>query len=89
MNPSSPPKSNSKDWESASLDGSGLSAQRLQTMEATIRGGEFKDLTSVLIARGGRLAYEAYFNGEGVEGMRNTRSATKTITGMLIGIAIE
>ena len=89
MNPSIPPKSNSKDWESASLDGCGLSAQRLQAMETAIRAGEFKDITSVLIARGGRLAYEAYFDGEGIEGMRNTRSATKTITGMLIGIVIE
>src|SRR5262245_41719247 len=67
----------------------GLDAQRLTQMEQAIRAGEFKRVTSVLVARRGRLAYEGYFDDEGTEGLRNTRSATKTITGMLVGIAIE
>ena len=67
----------------------GLAAQHLTRMEQSIRAGEFKQTTSVLVARRGRLAYEAYFDAEGAEGLRNTRSATKTITGMLVGIAID
>jgi CubicO group peptidase (beta-lactamase class C family) len=67
----------------------GISGQVLARMEASIRAGEFKQVTSVLIARGGKLAYERYFDPDGVEGLRNTRSATKTVTGMLIGIAID
>ena len=67
----------------------GLAAQRLTRMEQSIRAGEFKQVTSVLVARRGRLAYEAYFDAEGAEGLRNTRSATKTVTGMLVGIAID
>src|SRR5215471_11515466 len=67
----------------------GLAAQHLTRMEQSIRAGEFEQTTSVLVARRGRLAYEAYFDAEGAEGLRNTRSATKTITGMLIGIAID
>jgi CubicO group peptidase (beta-lactamase class C family) len=57
-------------------------------MEALIRSGELKKITSVLIARGGKLAYEAYFEGD-AETLRDTRSCTKSITGMLAGIAIE
>jgi len=67
----------------------GLSAPRLAQMEQSIRAGDFKQVTSVLLARRGRLVYESYFDAEGAEALRNTRSATKTITGMLVGIAIE
>jgi CubicO group peptidase (beta-lactamase class C family) len=67
---------------------SGLSAARLEAMEAKIRAGEFQKITSVAISRRGKLAYEAYFDGE-ASTLRNTRSATKTITGMLVGIAID
>jgi len=67
----------------------GLSAQRLTQMEQSIRAGDFEQVTSVLISRGGKLAFERYFDEAGKEGLRNTRSATKSVTGMLIGIAID
>jgi CubicO group peptidase (beta-lactamase class C family) len=67
----------------------GLSAQRLMQMEQSIRAGDFKQVTSVLISRSGKLAFERYFDEAGEEGLRNTRSATKSVTGMLIGIAID
>jgi CubicO group peptidase (beta-lactamase class C family) len=67
----------------------GLSAPRLTQMEHSIRAGDFKQITSVLISRGGKLAFERYFDEAGAEGLRNTRSATKSVTGMLIGIAID
>jgi CubicO group peptidase (beta-lactamase class C family) len=67
----------------------GLSAARLAHLEQAIRAGEFKQVTSVVLLRDGRLAYERYFDEDGLEALRNTRSATKTITGMLVGIAID
>jgi CubicO group peptidase (beta-lactamase class C family) len=67
----------------------GLAAARLAQMEAAIRAGDFKQVTSVVLARNGRLGYEAYFDSEGADGLRNTRSATKTVTGILVGIAID
>ena len=65
----------------------GLSADPLAAMEKAIRAGEFKKIGSVLITRHGKLAYEVYFDGE-VSTLRDTRSATKSITDILIGIAI-
>lgn len=73
----------------ASPNAVGISAERLSQMEQAIKTGEFKATTSVVIARQGKIAYERYFDGEGVNGLRNTRSATKTITGMLVGAAID
>ena len=76
-------------WRTDTAENVGLSAQRLKMMEQSIRKGDFKNVTSVLIARNGALAYEAYFDNGGVDAFRNTRSATKTVTGMLIGLAID
>jgi CubicO group peptidase (beta-lactamase class C family) len=59
----------------------------LQELERVVRGGEFKKIGSVLIARHGKLVYEAYFDGD-VNSLRDTRSATKSITDALVGIAI-
>lgn len=77
------------DWDTASLQDVGFSPGRLEEMERAIRSGEFKKITSVLVARSGRIAFESYFDEFGASGLRNTRSATKTVTGMLVGIAID
>jgi len=76
-------------WPTVAPEAVGLSADRLQRMESAIRAGEFQKVTSLLLVRHGKLAYEAYFNGADAGTLQNTRSATKTVTGMLLGIAID
>jgi len=66
----------------------GFSDERLRAMETAIRAGEFKTITSVLIAKNGAPVFEAYFNGADATTLHNTRSCTKTVTGALVGIAI-
>ena len=77
------------DWATVTPEAEGLSTARLEAAAKAIHNGDFKQITSILIARHGRLAYEAYFGEESAETLHNTRSATKTVAGMLTGIAID
>lgn len=65
-----------------------LRGPSLQTMEDAVQKGELKKITSVVVLRHGQMVYERYFDGD-ASTLRNTRSATKSITGMLVGIAID
>jgi CubicO group peptidase (beta-lactamase class C family) len=77
------------EWQTAEPASVGLEPAQLQAMATAVRAGEFKQISSVLIARHGRLVFERYFDDGGTAALRNTRSVTKTITGMLVGIAID
>ena len=61
----------------------------LEDITPAVRSGAYQQITSVLVARGERLLYEQYFDTQGAEALRNTRSATKTVTGMLVGAAVD
>ncbi len=76
------------DWTTAAPAAEGVSAAKLDAMSVAIKAGEFQKITSVLVARHGKLVFEAYYDAEGAEARRNTRSATKTVTAMLAGAAL-
>lgn len=80
---------NSRPWPTVSSLAAGLDTVLLRDLEARIRAGDFGNITSVLIAVDGALAYEQYFDAGGREALRNTRSATKTIASVLVGIAVD
>src|SRR5262245_26209222 len=77
------------DWPEAKPQDVRIAPAPLEAMEKAINVGEFKRIGSVLVARDGKLVYEKYFDVSGVEGIRNTRSVTKTVTSMLVGLAIQ
>jgi CubicO group peptidase (beta-lactamase class C family) len=76
------------DWAVAPLSDSGLVPGKLEALAGDIRAGKFTKIGSVLLARHGKLVYEEYFDG-GAATPRDTRSATKSVTDILIGIAID
>jgi len=61
----------------------------LHAIASALRGGEFGKVTSLLVSQRGELIFEEYFDEVGPEALRNTRSATKTVLGILLGIAIQ
>lgn len=84
-----PPRATNDGWPVARAETVGMSPEKLAAMERAVRAGDFPKLTSVVIARHGKLVYEGYFGDTDRDTLRNTRSVTKTITGMLLGIAID
>ena len=50
--------------------------------------GRYGAITSVVVSRAGEIVAEEYADGDAAT-LRNTRSCTKTVAGMLTGIAIE
>lgn len=88
----SQPVSETGQWTQISLADAGLDAASFAALDTALDGEEFPGITSVLVARNGRLIYERYRDaddaGESMQILRDTRSATKTITGMLVGIAM-
>ncbi|NEX92061.1 serine hydrolase [Caulobacter sp. 17J65-9] len=76
-------------WRAAPAAQEGLSVEALDRMTAAIKAGDYKQVTSVVIERHGRIVYEQYFDDGGRDALRNTRSVTKTITGALAGVAVD
>jgi CubicO group peptidase (beta-lactamase class C family) len=61
----------------------------LEAMTNQIEHNDYAGMHSVLISRGDSLLYEHYFNGYHKDSLHDTRSAFKSITSLLMGIAID
>lgn len=60
----------------------------LQSLPVSGKDATYGGITSIVVMQDGAIVAEQYFDDVGSDALRNTRSATKTITGMLAGIAI-
>ena len=65
------------------------SPDSLDLMTTQINQNVYTNINSVLIWQGGQLRYEHYFNGFGRDSLHDTRSSFKSITSLLMGIAID
>lgn len=58
-------------------------------IDQAVAPSEAPDTTSVLVMRHGKIEYERYFEGATAETLHDTRSATKTITALAVGAALD
>ncbi|NRB47801.1 MAG: serine hydrolase [Saprospiraceae bacterium] len=63
--------------------------EHLQKLDSAVLAGKFEQITSILVAKKGQVVYEKYYNGRNQDSKHNTRSATKTMATLLMGIAIR
>ena len=61
----------------------------LTEMDAKISKGDYERITSVLVAKDGKLLFEKYYNNNNRDSKHNVRSGTKTIATLLTGLAID
>jgi CubicO group peptidase (beta-lactamase class C family) len=76
-------------WPVADARDEHLDTALLAALEARIADGSYKNVTSILLARDGKLVYEAYFNGGDADRLNDVRSASKSVTALLVGAAID
>jgi len=67
---------------------SATSQSAFAAMEQAIQSGRYQKIGSVIVKQDGRMVYEHYFEGDAAS-LRDTRSATKSVTSILTGISIE
>jgi CubicO group peptidase (beta-lactamase class C family) len=77
------------DWSRAKPEAEGLNAETLRSMFQDLAEDPHKDLKGVVVLRHGKLVAESYFNGDTVDTLHDIRSAAKSITAILVGIAIQ
>ena len=75
-------------WSSSNRDGA-VDMIALKTIYSELEKDPHGDLKGVVVLRDGRLVSEHYFNGDDAGTLHDIRSATKSVTSLLMGIAID
>lgn len=94
------PETTKDGWQTASLTDEKMDVGPIQNLLDRINDDTYKNITSVVIVKDGKLVIEEYFPREEVVGNERNRalkrvapqqlySATKSVTSILIGIAID
>jgi len=83
-----PPVALGDGWAVSTPTAQGLDAARLAALGERVSAGAFGQITSVLVARHGRLVWERYAAGWTVERQHTLQSVSKSVTSLLAGIGV-
>jgi CubicO group peptidase (beta-lactamase class C family) len=76
-------------WSEPEPAKSGVDGATLNALYSDMAQEAHHDLKGIVIVRDGHLVSEHYFNGDSAGSLHDIRSATKSITSLLMGIAIQ
>jgi CubicO group peptidase (beta-lactamase class C family) len=74
-------------WALSTLRDERIDTTRLDSLALRIQGGSYGRVDGLVIARNGRLCYDAYFSG-GPTTVHELQSVTKSVTSALVGAAV-
>lgn len=76
------------DWRTSSPQEQQLNKKILKRLLKRLRNGAIGGIDSLLIARNGYLVTEEYFHGWGPDDLHTLQSDSKSVTSLLVGIAL-
>jgi CubicO group peptidase (beta-lactamase class C family) len=76
-------------WQTAAPESVGLDREKIEALVQGIRGDSYANLHSVLVVKDGKLVLEEYAHGSHGQRKHDVASVTKSITSILIGIALD
>ncbi len=84
----SPPERFDDGWTVSSLEAEGMDTKTIELLTNRIRTNQYEHIYAMAIVKNGALVHEAYFNGRDRDSRIKVHSITKSVTSMLVGIAI-
>jgi CubicO group peptidase (beta-lactamase class C family) len=76
-------------WETASLNEADIDPEKIDKMMHAILSGNDRNIHSILLIKNGKLVLEEYFYGYHRDKVHFLASVSKSITSLLIGIALD
>jgi CubicO group peptidase (beta-lactamase class C family) len=76
-------------WRTANARDAGMDNSRLDDLASKIRSGRIAELNGVVVVRHGYVVMEQYANGSSADQVHEMQSVTKSITSLLMRIAID
>lgn len=74
------------DWQ---ISNNSFDSSRIEALNRNIATQTFKDITSIVIIKDGKLLIEEYFNGANRNTLHDTRSVGKSFASAVFGIAVK
>lgn len=62
---------------------------KLDSIDISVKNGIYPNLDAVIISQHKKIVFQSYYNAQNKDSLHDTRSAFKSITATLIGIAID
>lgn len=76
-------------WETSSLEEEGFNSEKIVELIEDILSENYKNIHSVLLVKNGKLILEEYFYGYDRHTKHGMMSTAKSVTSILIGIAVD